>query len=259
MATRMYQAIRRSVPMAVSTCRLPSAAMPSRLVLWDVDGTLVRAGRVASDIFSRAVEHAVGRHPGEHGVSMSGKTDPQIALEILTGMGLDTDDCHGHLPLVVDRLQSELSAAVDLIRARGRVMPGVREILATLHDDAEVVQSVLTGNTAVNAATKLTALGLDRWLDLEIGAYGSDDPDRRALVPVALARAAERRGWTVSAEEVWVVGDTPRDLECARTGGARCALVATGHTSRDALYGLGADAVFEDLSDVDAVVKLLRS
>ncbi|MBW3575836.1 MAG: HAD hydrolase-like protein, partial [Actinobacteria bacterium] len=113
--------------------------------------------------------------------------------------------------------------------------------------------------TAVNAATKLAALGLDRWLDLESGAYGSDDPDRPALVPVALRRAAERRGWTLSPEDVWVVGDTPRDLECARAGGARCALVATGHTTQDDLYGLGADAVFDDLSDVEAVVKLLRS
>ncbi len=188
--------------------------MPSRLVLWDVDGTLVRAGRVASEIFSLAIAHAVGRHPGEHGISMNGKTDPQIALEILAGMGLEADDCSRHLPVVVDRLQTELSGAVELIRARGRVMPGVAEILAILAEDDGVAQSVLTGNTAVNAATKLAALGLD----LEIGAYGSDDPDRRALVPVALRRAAERRGWTLSTEDVWVVGDTPRDLECAGPG-----------------------------------------
>jgi phosphoglycolate phosphatase len=233
--------------------------MPSRLVLWDVDGTLVRTGRVASEIFSRAVEHAIGRPPGDHAVPMSGKTDPQIALEILAATGLDTAECHRHLPLVVDRLEAELSAAVDLIRARGRVLPGVRQVLTTLAGDGDVAQSVLTGNTAVNAATKLAALGLERWLDLEIGAYGSDDPDRRALVPVALRRAAERRGWALSAEEVWVVGDTPRDLECARAGGARCALVATGHTPPETLHGLGADAVFDDLSDVEAVVKLLRS
>ncbi|MDP9020640.1 MAG: haloacid dehalogenase-like hydrolase [Actinomycetota bacterium] len=233
--------------------------MPSRLVLWDVDGTLVRAGRVASEVFSLAVEHAVGRHPGDHGVRMSGKTDPQIALEILTGMGLGADECHRHLPLVVDRMEAELSAAVELIRARGRVLPGVRQILSTLAADDDVIQSVLTGNTAVNAGTKLAALGLDQWLDLEVGAYGSDDPDRRALVPVALRRAAERRDWTLSAEEVWVVGDTPRDLECARAGGARCALVATGHTPPEALHGLGADAVFDDLTDVEAVAKLLRS
>lgn len=238
---------------------LPSPDVAERLVLWDVDGTLVRAGRVASDIFATAVEHAVGRHPGAHGVSMSGKTDPQIALEILAGMGLDATDGEHHLPVVVDRLEQELAAAVEVIQARGRVLPGVPEVLSALDEDREVAQSVLTGNTALNAATKLAALGLDGWLDLEVGAYGSDDRDRRALVPVALQRAAELRGWRLAAEDVWVVGDTANDLACARSGGARCLLVGTGHAPVEELAGLGADAVLDDLSDVDAVVKLLCS
>lgn len=227
-------------------------------MLWDIDGTLVRAGKVASEIFATAVEHAVGRHPGEHGVVMSGKTDPQIALEILTGMGLDADGEH-HLPGVVDRLEWELAEAVELIRTRGRVLPGVEKVLTTLGDDDGVAQSVLTGNTAVNAATKLAALGLDHLLDLEIGAYGSDDRDRCALVPVALERATRRRGWALSAGDVWVVGDTANDLACARAGGARCLLVGTGHTPVETLVGLGADAVLDDLSDTESVIKLLRS
>lgn len=233
--------------------------MAERLVLWDVDGTLLRAGKVASEIFTTAVEHAVGRHPGEHGVQMSGKTDPQIALEILAGMGLDATSGEDHLPLVVDRLEQELAAAVELIRARGRVLPGVVDVLAALEADRAVAQSVLTGNTAANAATKLAALGIDHWLDLEIGAYGSDDRDRCALVPVALERAAERRGWSLTADDVWVVGDTANDLACARAGGARCLLVGTGHTTVETLVGLGADAVLDDLADTEAVVKLLRS
>ncbi len=233
--------------------------MPERLVLWDIDGTLVRAGNVAKDVFALAVEHAVGRHPGEHGVVMGGKTDPQIALEILAGMGLDAGLDEHHLPLVVGRLEAELAAAVDLIRERGHVLPGVPEILAALDGVPEVAQSVLTGNTAVNAATKLAAFGLDHWLDVEIGAFGSDDRERRALVPVALGRAGERRGWTLAPGDVWVVGDTPNDLACARAGGARCALVGTGHTPIEELERLNPDAVLEDLSDTEAVVKLLRS
>ncbi len=233
--------------------------MPERLVLWDIDGTLVRAGNVAKDVFALAVEHAVGSHPGEHGVVMGGKTDPQIALEILAGMGLDAGADERHLPLVVSRLEAELSAAVHLIRERGYVLPGVPEILTALDAEPDVVQSVLTGNTAVNAATKLAAFGLDHWLDVEIGAFGSDDRERRALVPVALRRAAERRGWSLGPDDVWVVGDTPNDFACARAGGARCALVATGHTPIEELEGLGPDAVLEDLSDTDALVKLLAS
>jgi phosphoglycolate phosphatase-like HAD superfamily hydrolase len=230
-----------------------------RLVLWDIDGTLVRAGKVASEIFATAVDHAVGRHPGEHGVIMGGKTDPQIALEILAGMGLDTTAGEYHLPLVIERLERELAGAVELIRARGRVLPGAAGVLGALDGDSEVAQSVLTGNTAANAATKLAALGIDHWLDLEIGAYGSDDRDRCALVPVALGRAAKLRGWLLAPGDVWVVGDTVNDLACARAGGARCILVGTGRTPVETLAGLGADAVLDDLSDTDAVVKLLRS
>ncbi|HEV2811409.1 MAG TPA: haloacid dehalogenase-like hydrolase [Acidimicrobiales bacterium] len=233
--------------------------MVERLVLWDIDGTLVRAGKVASEIFATAVEHAVGRHPGDHGVVMSGKTDPQIALEILAGMGLDATDGERHLAGVVDRMERELAEAVELIRTRGRVLAGVEKALVTLGNDEGVAQSVLTGNTAVNAATKLAALGLDHLLDLEIGAYGSDDRDRCALVPVALERAATRRGWALGPRDVWVVGDTANDLACARAGGARCLLVGTGQTPVETLTGLGADAVLDDLSDTEAVIKLLRS
>ncbi|HVL03789.1 MAG TPA: hypothetical protein VM386_05060, partial [Acidimicrobiales bacterium] len=99
--------------------------MVERLVLWDIDGTLVRAGKVASEVFATAVEQAVGRRPGEHGVLMSGKTDPQIALEILAGMGLDATEGEHHLAGVVERLERELAGAVELIRTRGRVLPGV--------------------------------------------------------------------------------------------------------------------------------------
>lgn len=233
--------------------------MVRRLVLWDVDGTLIRAGQVASGIFSTAVEHAVGRHPGVHAVPMSGKTDPQIALEILAGMGLDASEGEAHLPQVVERIEFELAAAAALIRSRGQVLEGVGDILSVLDADNTVGQSVLTGNTATNAATKLVALGIDHWLDLEIGAYGSDDRDRCALVPIALGRAAERRGWQLGPEDVWVVGDTANDLACARSGGARCLLVGTGQIPTEELARLGADAVLDDLGDVEAVLKLLRS
>lgn len=233
--------------------------MPERLVLWDIDGTLVRAGNVAKNVFAVAVEHVVGTHPGEHGVVMGGKTDPQIALEILAGMGIDARTGEGHLPVVVERLEAELACAVELILERGRVLPGAAEVLAALHADPSVLQSVLTGNTAANAATKLAAFGLERWLDVEIGAFGSDDRERRALVPVALRRASEQRGWEGTPDDVWVVGDTPNDLACARAGGVRCALVGTGHTPVDELARLGPDAVLDDLSDVETVVKLLTA
>ena len=135
----------------------------------------------------------------------------------------------------------------------------MREVLARLDATEDVHQTLLTGNTAANAAVKVTAFGLEEWLDLEIGAYGSDHADRRELVPIALERARRRRGLDVDAAHTWVVGDTANDLACARAGGARCLLVATGRSSFDELEALEPDAVLADLSDVDAAVRILTS
>ncbi|HEX2700393.1 MAG TPA: haloacid dehalogenase-like hydrolase [Acidimicrobiales bacterium] len=233
--------------------------MGGRLVLWDVDGTLLRTNGVAQRAFDVAAEHVLGRPVGAHEVRMSGKTDPLIALEILVFAGVDDDEARRLVPDVLARLEAELADAKDLVRDQGYVLPGVAAVLAELHEDVDVVQSVLTGNTAANATLKLQAFELDRWIDVEVGAFGSDRHDREELVPVALERVARLRGRTLSAGDVWVVGDTPRDLACARAGGARCALVATGQFGLDQLRALGADEVFADLADSAAVARLLRT
>lgn len=238
----------------------PPEAGPGRwrLLLWDVDGTLVHAGPVARAAFDLAVARALGRDPGEHGVVMSGKTDPQIAREILAALALSGEEVARHLPGVLAGLEGALAGAVDEIRRHGRVLPGVEHLLPRLHATPGVVQTVLTGNLASNAVVKLRAFGLDRWLDVEVGAYGSDHHDRRALVPLAVEKASTRSGHRFRPEEVWVIGDTPRDLGCARAAGVRCLLVATGgHYGYEELSALGADAVLPDLSDVEAVVELL--
>ena len=229
----------------------------SRLILWDIDGTLLRAGRLAGEAFGRAVERATGRHPGDPGVSFSGGTAPQLALEILAVLDVVDDEAVQLLPTVIGHLEAELAAAEELIREHGRVMPGVVDVLARLHDERDVHQSVLTGNTAANAAVKLRALDLDRWLDLEIGAFGSDHADRNELGPIAVERARRLRALDVAPGDVWVVGDTVRDHACARAGGARSVLVATGHVTVEELRAAEPDYLFEDLSDVDVVTSLL--
>jgi phosphoglycolate phosphatase len=225
---------------------------PPRLILWDIDGTLLRGGSAAGEVFDQAVEAALGRHPGAHGVTMGGKTDPQIALEILAFAEVLEAEAHGHLPNVIGQLEQKLAERADDLRRDGYVCPGVEKVLARLADEPGVVQSVLTGNTRVNAALKLGVFGLDGWLDLDIGAFGSDHADRRLLVPIA----RERSGLDASAT-VWVVGDTAHDLACARAGGARCLLVGTGHAAYEDLATLDADAVLPDLTDTDAVIDLL--
>lgn len=230
--------------------------MIRRLLLWDVDGTLLRTGEVGAVIFDEALEAVVGVRP-KFRVRMSGKTDPQIVAEYLHEMGLEGPD---EVVTEVLRVAAELLAEADRrgeLIAGGVTCPGVGEVLAHLASDNRVVSTLVTGNIAPNAATKVAAFGLDRWLDFSLGAYGSDEADRRLLVPLALDRLASARGIRLDPSDAWVIGDTPRDYECAEVAGVRCLLVATGRYDIEELSCLGADKVLTDLSDLDAVVELL--
>jgi phosphoglycolate phosphatase-like HAD superfamily hydrolase len=227
-----------------------------RLVLWDIDGTLVRGGDIGARIFDLAIERVLGARPPER-VRMSGKTDPQIVREYLAMLGLASED--HHIPAILSHLETELAAAKDLVRTHGCALPGVTDLLPRLSADPDFRQSVLTGNIAPNALVKLAAFSLERWLDLDIGAYGSDHADRKALVPIALERAATMRGVTYTPGEVWVVGDSANDLACARAAGVRCLLVATGSTTFDQLRDLDPGVVRYDLAAVDDVIQLFRS
>jgi phosphoglycolate phosphatase-like HAD superfamily hydrolase len=228
-----------------------------RLILWDIDGTLMTAGASARTAFDDAVAQVIGREPGEHGVQMSGKTDPQIALEILATLALTESEAREHLPGVLQALEERLEDAIHLMRADGRVLPGVEAALAALGQDPHVLQTVLTGNLAANARVKLAVFGLDRWLDLRVGAYGSDHPDRMELVPVALEKVLRTYGANLDPDDVWVVGETPLDLACAVASGAHCLLVATGRFALDELRTLDADVVLPDLSDTRRVLGIL--
>ena len=214
------------------------------LVLWDLDGTLLRAGRVSRDAFEAAFLAVVGRVPALSGdVSFAGRTDPWIAREVCRAEGVDASLCG---PLLA-RLPVELEARRARLAAEGVVLPHAHDVLAGLAG-LGWQQGVVTGNVRPTARTKVTALGLGTHLDLEASAYGDDGPTRDALVPVALARAGRQ------AEGAWVVGDTPHDLACARAGGVRCLLVATGSHPYDELRTLGADAVLPDLGGALAVL-----
>jgi phosphoglycolate phosphatase len=226
-----------------------------RLLLWDIDGTLVNSGGLGTAAFDRALQGVFGRLP-EARVRMSGKTDPQIVREYMELLEVDDLDS---LPDVLKALELELLAVEKELAAKGSAYEGAAALLARLHEDARVTQSVLTGNIAPNAVIKLAAFGLDRLLDLEAGAFGSDHADRRELVPIALARQRELRGMAFEPAETWVIGDTPNDLDCARAAGARCLLVATGRFTLDDLAPLGAEGVVPDLVDADHIVELLTA
>lgn len=228
--------------------------MIGRLLLWDVDGTLVRVGHLSAASFDRAVADVTGREVTGR-PAMSGKTDPQIVREYLEILGVREEE--DTVERILTRLVVALSEFAPHLPETGDATPGSEAILRRMAGEAGVVSSVLSGNIAPNAATKLAAFGLDRWLDLEAGAYGSDHPDRLKLVPIAMGRAADLRDAHLEPDQVWVIGDTPRDLACARAAGAHCLLVGTGKMPADQLARIGADAVLDDLSDTDTVAKIL--
>jgi phosphoglycolate phosphatase-like HAD superfamily hydrolase len=223
-----------------------------RLVLWDIDGTLVDSAKLGRDAFIDAFEHVTGAPP-EQLVPFAGRTDLEIALDLLERAGISASDG------MLERFGAELHRAmVDRraeLRASGRAYPGARESLARLGREPGVVQSLLTGNIAPNAAVKLGAFGLDSLVDLEIGAYGSDHRRRGHLVAVALEKCARKHAVRLEPADAVLVGDTPLDVAAAREAGARCVGIATGPYGRDALAAAGADVVLGDLRDTDSVLQ----
>jgi phosphoglycolate phosphatase-like HAD superfamily hydrolase len=190
-----------------------------------------------------------------NGVSFGGKTDPQIAREILTGAGLDRGAIDEGLPAMWQRYLERLEPALE--KHPVTVLPGVRELLeglASLHD---IALGLVTGNIAGGAKLKLGSAGL--WEHFEVGSYGSDHEERDELPAIALGRAEERWGRSFGPKSALIVGDTPRDIACGRACDIRTVAVATGTYSAEALDAAGADHVLDDLSATERVVALLTA
>jgi phosphoglycolate phosphatase len=216
------------------------------LILWDVDGTLVHTAGHGGRAFADAFQAVTGRSAAH--VPFAGRTDYQIALSMLEGE-------REHLPRVLAELETRLDQRREAIVREGRTYPGVPETLAALHARDDVINSLLTGNIEANAALKVSAFGLERWLDFEVGAYGSDPHEERfELVAIARERAARKYGEPTGAV---LVGDTPLDVRAAREAGARAVAVATGFSDMDDLRAAEPDAVLQDLTDTEAAVRAI--
>jgi len=229
-----------------------------RLVLWDVDHTLLDAGGAGVALLRQAFTELFGC-PFPATPPMAGRTDRAIELEILTRAGLA--DPAAQLP-AFQRLAAGLAPEFgELVRSGGRVLPGAAEALAAVAALADgstgPVQSVLTGNLRAIARVKLAALGLDRFLDLQVGAYGDDHEVRADLVPLARASAAAAYRADFGGDATVLIGDTPLDVEAARLTGARSVGVASGGFTVAELAAAGADVVLPSLADTPAVLAAL--
>jgi len=188
-------------------------------------------------------------------IPFAGRTDLEIALELLTTSGVA--DGERHLPALVEALAAALASRTATLPVRGTVLPGARAALERLHGLPGTVQSVLTGNVAANAAVKLAAFGLERYVDLEVGGYGSDHRNRPELVGVARARAGAKYGGTFPPEDTVLIGDSPLDVAAARASGAGCVAVATGWATAEELAAAGADTVVDDLTETEAIIRAI--
>jgi phosphoglycolate phosphatase len=223
-----------------------------RLLLWDIDRTLLDAGRLGRQVYAEAFHAVTGRRL-RHLADLAGRTDHDIILDTLALHGLHADDAT--LQAFYRAIAQATFARRGLLRERGRVLPGARKALDAFAALPNLLQSVVTGNIRSTAEQKLSAFDLVRHLDLNVGGYGCDDGRRAVLVRLAIERAERHRGVRYEPEHVAVIGDTPHDIAGARANAVRAVGVATGRNTADVLQAAGADAVLADLADTAAVLR----
>ncbi len=235
----------------------PDPHRPARLLLWDIDGTLLRAG-VGHRVASETLRRLLGREPEAGVVHNHGRTDLFLARERLRANGVANEDMvsmsRKYLRLFADvytEMRDELAAEVT-------VCPGVRLLLTEL-SHTRACSTLLTGNVAPNAVLKLHTVNLQSFFDFEVGGYGADSENRSDLLPIALKRIEKKRKDLYDPHEIWVVGDTEHDHQVARDHGCRSMLVATGFRTYDELSDLSPDALFHDLSDTSEVMDTIFS
>jgi phosphoglycolate phosphatase-like HAD superfamily hydrolase len=218
----------------------------SRLVLWDIDHTLLQTGGVGSEVFRAAFMATTGREL-ENPPDPTGKLEPALFAAACAENGIPTS-AELFEAFAAAQEQGYRSRAADLAE-RGRVLPGVRELLAALADAPGVIQTVLSGNTLRSGRAKLELFDLASWLDLSCAVGGEDGAARPELVLAAWSRVHGVRGRRFTASQTVLIGDTPADVDAALSNHCRIVAVATGKTTADELAEAGAEAVLPDLSD----------
>lgn len=226
-------------------------AKRKKLLLFDIDGTLLLTGRAGEHALRLAFKERFGVDDDLSSISFAGSTDGAIARQMFAGHGIPPTP--ENIADLFDGYVHHL--ALELPRRQGRVLPGIVRLLEALHGRDDCVLGLLTGNIERGAELKLSHYGV--WDFFEFGAFADDHVDRNKLGPVAHSRAVEKHGISFGAQDVFVLGDTPRDIDCARAAGFVAVAIATGSYGKDELAGHKPDLLFEDLSDTDGVLRAL--
>jgi phosphoglycolate phosphatase-like HAD superfamily hydrolase len=225
-----------------------------KLVLFDIDGTLISTGAAGADAMRDVFAELYGVPDGFAGIEMSGKTDTAIFREAL--IKHQKDEAAVPVEVFHERYISRLRLTLQETHRPRRLMPGFPHLLETLAEQSDLVLGLLTGNFAIGAQLKLESFNI--WHYFQLGAYGSDHHDRNVLVPIAQQRAHTLLGHTIPVQQIFVIGDTPRDIACAHTHGAHAVAVATGNYSVAELRRYAPEHCFEDLGDVPAIMRIFQ-
>ena len=218
-----------------------------RLVLFDIDGTLIHTARAGVRGMNAAFRDLHGREDALANVKFAGRTDRAIVSDAFQNMGVPfTEDAHDAIrEAYLERLAAELSKPVE----GATLLPGVERAIASFEQQGGVGIGLLTGNYERGAAIKLGYFGL--WPRFGFGAFGDRHTDRRELVPLAIDAAERQLGARVPASRVIVIGDTPFDVDCAKAHGAMSVAVATGPFSRDQLAEHEPDVLLDTLDNLE--------
>ncbi len=222
-----------------------------RLLLFDIDGTLITSGGAGEHALRLGIKDRFEIDEDFEGIEIAGRTDSGIARQFFAKHSLP--DTPGNTASFFEGYLDHL--ALLLPKKEGRLLPGIIELLDALSARPDVVLALLTGNLARGAELKLTHYGV--WDYFEFGAYADDHHDRNQLGHFARTRACERHGIDFPPERIYILGDTPHDIACARAIGATAVAIATGQFTRAQLAEHAPDFLFDDLGDVPAVLAAL--
>ncbi len=223
--------------------------MTARVVLFDIDGTLLATGGAGRKAMELALADVFQRHCPADRIDTAGRTDCRIITDILESCGIfpGSDErrrfCRAYLKHLPACLKSR----------RGHVLPGVARLLKLLAARQDVVSGLLTGNCEEGARIKLKHFGLDRFF--LFGGFGDVHTDRSDVAAAAWQRAQEILETPIPAEHCCIIGDTPADIQCARAIGASAVAVATGTSTRHDLASCHPDGLLDSLADTDAVLE----
>ncbi len=231
------------------------------LVLWNIDLTLVDVAKAVRPAYAETFRKVTGR-PLVQLPQLPGRTEPEIFFDALARNGVSAPDS-GEAERLAIAFGAELATAIaarrDRIAAEGYLLPGAAGALAALAKRDGIVQSVLTGSSRPNAAVKLRAFRLERYLDFGIGGFAGSDPYPKAgLIEVVRQRAESKYKVRFAGEATVYIADSPRDVEAAKIAGARSVAVASGRSSTAELRASGAAAVLPDLTDPGALIAIIE-